>query len=348
MFKKFVKDRAHNRYPAYCCDDIDARVGAIEEALAALVAGTVPDGAVTLAKMANDARTYTREINKGTLICEWIGTEEEYNAHVAENGGNQLPNVKYTITDKKLGSVAHAETASGAPSAPENIEEGEVGKVFAFDNTNGFGLRNNVSKGLWRLWSFKDDADGKYYTALSPSYANKQLLGTDLRPIKRIFLRELGTESSRVKDAYMENANIKYLTDESGEDIYKKLKNAHSIYANLNAAENSGTLFDSTVSNILNTITIESGAGLYEIRLFFNTSGELGMLNYHAGLIRIPSGINMHTITSVRIANGDEYNLSFYRGSDDENYYLTADVNGGNSVTNITGSIEFFYRKISG
>lgn len=100
MSKKYVKDGAHNRYPAYCCDDIDVRVGALEEAVAALVAGTVPDGTVTLAKLADDARAYTREINKGTLICEWIGTQEEYAAHIAENGGKPLANVRYTITDK--------------------------------------------------------------------------------------------------------------------------------------------------------------------------------------------------------------------------------------------------------
>ena len=97
MAEKYVKDRAHNRYKAYCCDDIDARVGALEEALAALVAGTVPDGAVTLAKLAEDARTYTREINKGRLISEWIGTQEEYEAHLAEIGGSPLPNVRYSV-----------------------------------------------------------------------------------------------------------------------------------------------------------------------------------------------------------------------------------------------------------
>lgn len=102
MFKKFVKDRAHNRYTAYCCDDIDERVGKIEEALAALVAGTVPDGAVTLPKLADDARTYTREINKGTLFAEWIGTEAEHSQHLTENGGAPLPNVRYTITDAAL------------------------------------------------------------------------------------------------------------------------------------------------------------------------------------------------------------------------------------------------------
>lgn len=97
MDKKYVKDGAHNRYPAYCCDDIDARVGALEEAVAALVAGTVPDGSVTLAKLAEDARTHTREINKGRLISEWIGTKEEYEAHLAENGGEPLPNVRYSL-----------------------------------------------------------------------------------------------------------------------------------------------------------------------------------------------------------------------------------------------------------
>lgn len=97
--EKFVKDKAHNRYKAYCCDDIDELVGALIEAVEALEAGTVPDGAVTLAKLAKDARSWVREINKGTLICEWIGTQEEYDAHIAENGGEPLANCRYTITD---------------------------------------------------------------------------------------------------------------------------------------------------------------------------------------------------------------------------------------------------------
>lgn len=99
MLKKFVKDRQHNRYPAYCCEDIDERLGVLEAAVQALVAQTVPDGAVTLAKLADDARTYTREINKGTLFAEWIGTEEEYKAHIEENDGQPLTNVRYTITE---------------------------------------------------------------------------------------------------------------------------------------------------------------------------------------------------------------------------------------------------------
>lgn len=99
MPEKYVKDRSHNRYPAYCCDDIDARVGALEVALEALIAGTVPDGAVTLAKLAEDARSWSREINNGLLVAEWIGTRAEYEAHLAENGGTPLTNVKYMITD---------------------------------------------------------------------------------------------------------------------------------------------------------------------------------------------------------------------------------------------------------
>lgn len=101
MEKKYVKDGKHNKFPAYCCEDIDndlgARVKQLEEALEGLVAGIMPDGSVTLAKLANDARTYVREINQGRLISEWIGTQEEYDAHVAENGGEPLPNVRYTI-----------------------------------------------------------------------------------------------------------------------------------------------------------------------------------------------------------------------------------------------------------
>lgn len=95
---KYVKDDAHNRYAAYCCEDIDKRLGVLEEALASLVAGTIPDGSVTLAKLAADARTWSREINKGALFAEWIGTREEYEAHLAANGGSPLNNCKYTIT----------------------------------------------------------------------------------------------------------------------------------------------------------------------------------------------------------------------------------------------------------
>lgn len=103
--KKFVKDRAHNRYEAYCCEDIEPRLKAMEEQLAALVAGTIPDGSVTLAKMAADARTYRREINSGALFCEWIGTKEQYEQHVQENGGQPLANCRYTITDDNLGAL---------------------------------------------------------------------------------------------------------------------------------------------------------------------------------------------------------------------------------------------------
>lgn len=112
MFTKFVKDRAHNKYPAYCCEDIDARLGLIEEQLAALVAGTVPDRAVTLAKLADDARTWAREINRGTLFAEWIGTYNEYEEHIADNGGEPLPNVRYTITDHTAVSVEELNAAS--------------------------------------------------------------------------------------------------------------------------------------------------------------------------------------------------------------------------------------------
>ena len=107
MAEKYVKDRAHNRYAAYCCEDIDERVGALEEAVEALVAGTVPDGAVTLAKLAEDARSWSREINKGLLVAEWIGTRAEYEAHLEEHDYTPLTNVKYIITDdaQPVGSI---------------------------------------------------------------------------------------------------------------------------------------------------------------------------------------------------------------------------------------------------
>ena len=127
MEKKYVKDKAHNRYPAYCCDDIDERVGALEEAVAALVAGTVPDGSVTLAKLAEDARSWAREINRGTLVCEWIGTQEEYDEHVAENGGKPLANCRYTITDYGLEPYA---IGSFIAVRSESVYLGDAGFVI--------------------------------------------------------------------------------------------------------------------------------------------------------------------------------------------------------------------------
>ena len=119
MNEKYVKDRNHNRFPAYCCEDIDAdlgaRVKALEEALEGLVAGIMPDGSVTLAKLAADARSYRREINKGLLFCEWIGTQEEYDAHVEENGGEPLANVRYTITDDNIFSEIPSPDFSDVP-----------------------------------------------------------------------------------------------------------------------------------------------------------------------------------------------------------------------------------------
>lgn len=100
MSDKFVKDRAHNRYPAYCCDDIDVRVGALEAAVAALVAGTIPDGSVTLAKLADDARTYRKDLNSGALFAEWIGTESDLSDHMRDHDYEMLPNVKYILTDE--------------------------------------------------------------------------------------------------------------------------------------------------------------------------------------------------------------------------------------------------------
>ena len=145
MNNKYVKDGKHNRYPAYCCEDIDkdlgARVKGLEEAVAALVAGTIPDGSVTLAKMAAEAHTYMREINKGRLLSEWVGTQEEYDAHVAENGGEPLANVRYTITDKPASYAAKAGVLSlGEPvlNSEKRLTTGagyyfiRVGNVYSF------------------------------------------------------------------------------------------------------------------------------------------------------------------------------------------------------------------------
>jgi hypothetical protein len=156
MAKKYVKDRAHNRYEAYCCDDIDARVGALEDALAALVAGTVPDGAVTLAKMAEDARSWSREINKGRLVAEWIGTRAEYNAHVAGNGGAPLTNVKYIITDDAhpVGSIVTVGVPNDDPDATKTAcTIGEVQTRLGRFNASVFysvGVTTNALDGSWR------------------------------------------------------------------------------------------------------------------------------------------------------------------------------------------------------
>lgn len=40
MQKKYVTDGAHNRYPAYCCDDVDGLLGAHNHAASAITEGT--------------------------------------------------------------------------------------------------------------------------------------------------------------------------------------------------------------------------------------------------------------------------------------------------------------------
>lgn len=147
MFKKFVKDRNHNRFPAYCCEDIDkdlgTRVKELEEALAGLVAGIMPDGSVTLAKLADDARTYVREINKGRLLSEWVGTQEEYAAHIAANGGEPLANVRYTIADKPASYAVKAGSLSaGAPklNSEKKLTEGTGYYYIKLSNNAAFGV----------------------------------------------------------------------------------------------------------------------------------------------------------------------------------------------------------------
>ena len=96
---KYVKDKNHNRYEAYCCEDIDKRLALLEAAVADLVAGTIPDGSVTLAKLADDARSYTREINSGQLVQEWIGTSADYVSYLSQHGEPD-GNIKFIITDQ--------------------------------------------------------------------------------------------------------------------------------------------------------------------------------------------------------------------------------------------------------
>lgn len=136
MFKKYVKDRNHNKYPAYCCEDIDgdlgARVKALEEALEGLVAGIMPDGSVTLAKLADDARSYTREINKGRLLSEWVGTQEEYAEHLAANGGSPLPNVRYSVDSLAWETIEAPQWDSGEAADAVSIVLNE-GQTYIFD-----------------------------------------------------------------------------------------------------------------------------------------------------------------------------------------------------------------------
>ena len=161
MDKKYVKDRAHNRYPAYCCDDIDERVGALEEAVSALVAGTVPDGVVTLAKLADDARSWAREINKGLLLAEWVGTQAEYEEHLAENGGQPLANVKYIITD----------TGAYAQLTADDYPVGSIVTVGVDPALNKEFYIGDICDKIKRLGSLKD----KFflYASYNPQTAEK-------------------------------------------------------------------------------------------------------------------------------------------------------------------------------
>ncbi len=148
MFKKFVKDRAHNRYEAYCCEDIDKLLGALSEAVAALVAQTVPDKSVTLEKLAEDARTYTREINHGALFCEWVGTYAEYTAHLAANGGQPIANVRYTITDHNASHV-NAESVNAGKVKANNYIYHEANKTSSSQNRIYIDVSELEVGGLW-------------------------------------------------------------------------------------------------------------------------------------------------------------------------------------------------------
>ena len=163
---KFVKDKNHNRYPAYCCDDIDARLGALEAAVEALVAQTVPDGSVTLAKLAADARTYTREINKGRLISEWIGTRAEYTAY--RDSVMIDPNTRITITDDPAPAQVITEYY------PDGQFELPVGAlVIAHNSTNQGGFLRTAElyvvetlyagSGIWAPYAFTDRTAAEQY-----------------------------------------------------------------------------------------------------------------------------------------------------------------------------------------
>ena len=117
----------HCKRETYGADHIDD----IEKKVDDLTEGTIPDGSVTYAKLAKEAKQNSEEINTGAVMREWHGTSEEYDAHIKANGGQPLPNVKYYVT----GEPIHANTADG-------VVKGTDGKYTALEK-NANGVINN-------------------------------------------------------------------------------------------------------------------------------------------------------------------------------------------------------------
>ena len=125
--------------------------------------------------------------------------EAENNRSLAEDSREQTHNQMINLLDNIAAgdiTVKNATFASKAPKKGESSGDEEKGKAFLFENTNGFGIDSPAVKGYWRVHSFKSDVDNSYYTALTPSYASRQYLGSDVKPIRRVYTNLLNVGGS--------------------------------------------------------------------------------------------------------------------------------------------------------
>ena len=67
MQEKYVKDRAHNRYPAYCCEDIDKKATEQEKFNNALLDGSQAVGKAREAEHADEASVAYRDADKNAF-----------------------------------------------------------------------------------------------------------------------------------------------------------------------------------------------------------------------------------------------------------------------------------------
>lgn len=309
-----------------------------------------------------------REINHNRKLRFWFGTRDEYAAleekfedcyYIISDGEDDsdvmdaISNLS-DLLEEVVGGVVPVEKANQATFAEKAPRKGEnengdaydeeVGKAFTFKNTNGFGSDDPYAKGYWRVHSFKDDEDGNYYTAFTPSYSGKQMLGSDIKPIKRVYVYQLGTSLKKVKSAHIESAYIDNLFGENGDSIYERINNACSMNENFGKIEDTVNVFDSSdVAQTKNALFVD-GSGLYEMRILADIEGK-GMSSYNLGLVRVVTGEGVSTYATA--SNGiNTYTLQFKRRVEDGKYYVKLWVDGKEDMAGVTGTMDLCYRKI--
>lgn len=125
------------------------------------------------------------------------------------------------VTVQRAREANHASTANNANFANEaevarttedkgtltdDLEENK-GQTFSFSNTNGFGLKDGIKNGYFKLWNLLNPDDDKHYCSLVPSTDGKQSLGYSNRSFRRIFTNGLHVGGRQVFAAPQKCAN---------------------------------------------------------------------------------------------------------------------------------------------